>query len=171
MYDGSKLVRLIDFGLTKHATDPERDISETERESLLPFSDTQITPPHVHSGGTPSYASPETDFRQFSEKSDIYSLGVVFGELLIGYCPVSAEQFDRVASYERSNIPQNLRELVKSMLAQDPLDRPSAIQVYTEIKSWIRSAKPELLKKMPFDYHFGETQKNSEEEVPLLKAA
>lgn len=115
------LVKVIDFGLAKAVTDSG---------DLTGFGNFL---------GTPHYASPE----QFAgavdapldSRSDIYSLGVTFWYALTGKLPFPsrsvAESYSRrvnqplpVEQLAAARVPQPIGELLASMLAVDPADRP-----------------------------------------------
>jgi serine/threonine-protein kinase len=87
--------------------------------------------------GTCGYLAPEwiTSALRADIRSDIYSLGVVLFELLIGRLPFRAKDLAELAVEQRVAIPPNLIDhdpplpvavtrLVQRMLAKDPLRRP-----------------------------------------------
>jgi hypothetical protein len=96
-----------------------------------------------HAGviGTVPYMSPEqARSKPLGPASDIFSLGVVFYELLTGHHPFPADNpLDRLnAIAEHSpdspsqlnpEVPPALDELVGQMLRKDPAERPSAAEV------------------------------------------
>ncbi|RSX55231.1 serine/threonine protein kinase [Bifidobacterium dolichotidis] len=84
--------------------------------------------------GTAQYISPEqAQGQQATPQSDIYSLGVVAYEGLCGHRPFTgATPVDIAAAHVNNPVPPlpdtvdvQLREYVMSMLAKDPLDRPT----------------------------------------------
>ncbi len=95
--------------------------------------------------GTPAYMSPEQCLGQaVTSASDIYSLGCLLYELLIGDVPfhgttdmpVRARHMQSpVPSVQarRTDVPDAVDALVSSMLAKDPLERPSAEGVYEKL--------------------------------------
>jgi len=106
-----------------------------------------ITPPpiieHISLGsGTPLYMSPEqvTQKRdQLTPSSDIFSVGIIFYEMLTGITPFSAKTrqgiFDKVCSYNpvemyrlNANIPLELSKICMKMLAKDPAERYSSFK-------------------------------------------
>lgn len=77
--DGKPLPKVIDFGLAKTVESDIKDNSLTEIGTML---------------GTPAYASPEQmslGVIDVDTRSDVYSLGVLLYELLIGVLPFEAE--------------------------------------------------------------------------------
>jgi serine/threonine protein kinase len=92
--------------------------------------------------GTPPYMSPEQNLGQaVTAASDIYSLGCVLHELLTGDVPFHETANMPLRGHHlhtpapsvrtrRGDIPGDLDALVSSMLAKDPLTRPSAESVY-----------------------------------------
>ncbi len=79
MRDGKPLPKVIDFGLAKATTSDSNDASLTELGTLL---------------GTPAYASPEQmslGAIDIDTRSDVYSLGALLYELLVGVLPIEAD--------------------------------------------------------------------------------
>ncbi|HET9952973.1 MAG TPA: protein kinase, partial [Polyangiaceae bacterium] len=123
---GRKLVKIIDFGISRAVS----------RESL------ELDPnvdPHLERGfeGTLAYISPEQTGRinrSVDHRTDLYSLGVTFYELLTGQRPFAGEdamelihaQIARVpvAPHERrASVPRPLSDLVMKLLEKNPADR------------------------------------------------
>jgi len=100
--------------------------------------------------GTPYYISPEqTEARAVTARSDIYSLGVIFHEMLTRRRPFEAEGVAEVLALHtrapRPKLPQPLAEyqdLLDRMLAVDPERRyPSADALLHAIDEvWTREA-------------------------------
>ena len=110
------MIKVIDFGLAKAAATGE--------------SETDIT----HGGfvGTPSFASPE----QFTNtavdvRSDLYSLGITFWELLIGQTPFRGTPVEVMYQHQHAPLPFDLLEavpqpiivLLEVLLEKDPAQR------------------------------------------------
>ena len=93
--------------------------------------------------GTPYYMSPEQargDARS-TAAADIYSLGVMLYEMLIGRVPISGDNYNqlmyRVMMSEytpprqlRPEIPEELERLIVHAMASDPAHRPSSAEEF-----------------------------------------
>ena len=110
-------IKILDFGVAKHL--PRSDQSTTvDRSGAI--------------SGTPGYMSPEVLLEKTPDgRADIFSLGVVFYELLAGHHPFFAGSF--VATSDRvrcetpapihifnSEVPQELENLVNKAMAKEP---------------------------------------------------
>jgi serine/threonine protein kinase len=111
--------------------------------------------------GTPEYMSPEqVDSHQVDARSDIYSLGVVLFELLVGKPPFAGDTPIAVAMKHkqdpppsprvlRQEIPFWLERVVLRCLAKDPRDRyPTAARVASEL-SRPHSEQPARRRRLP----------------------
>lgn len=116
-------VKVIDFGLAKAVADGDELASET-----------LATQGGFH--GTPKFASPEQiESGELDMRSDIYSLGVTLWYALTAELPFEgrtlAEVHDRQlhrplpeARLKDAGVPEPIRQLLVSMLAADPSQRP-----------------------------------------------
>jgi serine/threonine protein kinase len=120
--DGS--LALIDFGLAKRAK-LENEI--TDKGEIF---------------GTPYYMSPEQGHGgSVDERSDLYSLGVVFYEMLTGEKPYQADTAMGIV-YQHAHAPIPLlparlaryQMLINMLLAKEPDDR---LQSAAEIEEWL----------------------------------
>ncbi len=116
-------VKVIDFGVSRLADEPPPD-------------DASIA-------GTPCYMAPE-QWRGLPEiASDVYSLGCVLYELLVGEAPFDGslpqlmvahiEQRPARPSWLRAGVPVELERLILRALAKDPALRPSMAELATEL--------------------------------------
>jgi len=124
------LVKVLDFGITKL-----REGCLKEEAGALSLAATGT----VFAVGTPEYMSPEQVLqKELDGRSDLYSLGLVFYEMLTGDLPFRAESqaewfvaqvgeaprplHEKAASL---GIPTGIADLVMSMLEKDPCRRPA----------------------------------------------
>jgi eukaryotic-like serine/threonine-protein kinase len=106
-------VSLIDFGLAKAN---ENEISLTGAREIF---------------GTPYYMSPEQGHAEMIDaRSDLYSLGVVFYEMLIGRKPFNgATAMEVIYKHKRADLPEiapefaNYEGLLRGLLAKSPDNR------------------------------------------------
>ncbi len=117
--DGAKVVKLLDFGISKTAKDEH--LSLTSTQSVM---------------GSPLYMSPEQarSSKTVDQRSDIWSLGVLLYESLAGETPFTAESlggvFGRIYEEEprplsqiRNDIPPGLDRVVARCLAKQAANR------------------------------------------------
>jgi hypothetical protein len=127
-------IKVLDFGIAKLQQGSVADSVKTRTGTLM---------------GTPIYMSPEQcrGTRTVDHRSDIYSLGVIFYEMLVGQPPFVSEGFGELvnmhlnvqpasARSKRPEIPPALDALVMKMLAKNPEDRyPGMGEFQTALKS------------------------------------
>jgi eukaryotic-like serine/threonine-protein kinase len=114
-------IKVLDFGIAKLQQGSTADSVKTRTGTLM---------------GTPIYMSPEQcrGTRSVDHRSDIYSLGVIFYEMLVGQPPFVSEGFGELvnmhlnvppasARSKRPEIPLALDALVLKMLGKNPEDR------------------------------------------------
>jgi len=109
--DGS--LCLIDFGLAKAN---EMDVKLTGTREIF---------------GTPYYMSPEQGHaEEIDARSDLYSLGVMFYEMLIGHKPYTgATAMEVIYKHKRAELPEiapqfaDYQEILRRLLAKSPADR------------------------------------------------
>ena len=127
---GSERIKLVDFGIAK--------LSEGSGGNL-----------HTRTGalmGTPVYMSPEQcrGSGKVDDKSDVYSLGIMFFQMLVGAPPVSGRgtgRADRHAYVHRGTTPvalsarraQRANQLGRSDAGQGPLQC---------VRTWRKSRRP-----------------------------
>ncbi len=104
--------------------------------------------------GTPIYMAPEAWAGSYSEKSDIWSIGVILYELLTGIPPFLDDSLDGlkkkilsgsllVPRLVRSDIPDYLDELIIQCLNPTPGARPNANEILRRLKKKTRGIKIE----------------------------
>ncbi|CAK67699.1 unnamed protein product (macronuclear) [Paramecium tetraurelia] len=96
--------------------------------------------------GTPAYAAPQLFLEsKFSSKADVYSLGVIFYQLIYGQLPIQAntqpELLQKLRNLKATPkqcdeqcptgiVPQNVRQLIQQMLYYDEHERCSWMDVF-----------------------------------------
>jgi len=104
--------------------------------------------------GTPIYMAPEVWAGKFSEKSDIWSIGVILYELLTGVPPFLDDSLDGlkkkitknkllIPSLLRSNIPSYLEDIIVKCLDLIPEARPNVQELFINIKKKSKGIKIE----------------------------
>ncbi|XP_054153600.1 interferon-induced, double-stranded RNA-activated protein kinase-like [Oppia nitens] len=87
--------------------------------------------------GTPSYMAPEVRCGgQYSQKSDVYSLGII-GEQLFNICIPEPETID---SYFGHNLYDKINHLAKQLrliTSTKPIDRPNCSQIIDDTDGWL----------------------------------
>src|SRR3954471_14228095 len=127
-------IKVLDFGIAKLQQGSVADSVKTRTGTLM---------------GTPIYMSPEQcrGTRAIDHRSDIYSLGVIFYEMLVGQPPFVSEGFGDLvnmhlnvapapARSKRPEIPPAVDALVLKMLAKNPEERyPAMTEVQAALKT------------------------------------
>jgi len=131
--DGDERIKLLDFGLARFLDSNER---RTTAGVAL---------------GTPMYMSPEQCMGETLDgKSDVYSAGVIFYELITGRPPFQADEISKLMLKHINDpvppikelaplLPDSVADLIHSMLKKAPGERPTMQQIGSRID--------ELLKK------------------------
>lgn len=95
--------------------------------------------------GTPAYMSPEQARGQkLDQRADIYALGILFFELLVGDVPFDDRSPLEVLRHQisttpprvdllRSDVPVGIADIIARCLEKDPDARPSTMQVLSEL--------------------------------------
>lgn len=127
-------VKLIDFGIARD--DAASSVSVTGK--VL---------------GTPAYMSPEqANGHRATPQSDLYSIGIVIYEMLVGVRPFRAEtpiallkmHTDAPPPELPSNVSPPLRQVVNQALAKDPAHRYSSAHAMAEALRQPATAKPQF---------------------------
>jgi len=144
------LVKLLDFGVAKLIATAEG----------LDGSDPMSRPPQTMTGqvvGTPDYISPEqARAKPVDGKTDVYALGVIAYEMILGRRPFEADNSADVVRMHLGEpppaprtlwpeIPSALDELILAMLSKTAAKRPSPAEVRAIIRE-LRGTPP------PFDW-------------------
>ena len=120
-------VKVLDFG-----------IAHVKAQSALPAATGRPLTVAGTVMGTPGYMPPEQALGQgVDERADLYALGVMLWELLEGRCPFAGETFSEIVTKQmrepapeltavRGDMPEPLRELVRTLLQRTPADRPAS---------------------------------------------
>lgn len=142
-----EVVKVLDFGIAKLVSDVQEKedgahINETPKTSSL--YQTTIVQGRQLLIGTCYYIAPEVGKGQpWDIRSDLYSLGAILYEMLVGHPPFEGATFQEVVRKHieaplkplRASVPEELRVLVTVMLAKDPARRPrSADEVVSALK-------------------------------------
>src|SRR6195952_3015357 len=109
--------------------------------------------------GSPFYLAPEQmDGRSVDRRSDVYSLGVVLYELLVGKKPFEGKSLEEITTAVKTaevepahrvspKIPLGLSVIAGRAMARDPDQRyPSARHLSMELRHWVDSAEARALR-------------------------
>lgn len=131
---GESIVKVLDFGIALLQPKAE-ELKKSER-----FTDPNILI------GTPEYMSPEQALkREVGKESDIYSLGMIFYEILAGALPFIGDSMEVLRSQVKETptplseiipISAVLSDLVMSMLEKSPEMRPSLEKVLNILRKY-----------------------------------
>lgn len=98
------IVKVLDFGIAKLAAE---SIDESDPQTLTQMG-VMI--------GTPRYMSPEQcDGEKLTPASDVYSLGIILYEMLVGMTPFTGSTPLAIALKHSSDIPRRPREIIPSI--------------------------------------------------------
>lgn len=106
--------------------------------------------------GTPGYMAPEAAIgrvEEVDERSDVYSLGVMLHEVLVGRMPYAFETYGQLLQHllhgdpdallrDDPGLPGDLADLCRRCLARDPAARPPSVEALAgSVRAWqVRSA-------------------------------
>ena len=147
-----------DWGIAK-VNNAIADVAEEHVSVLRPDDYTDESRPGVLIG-TVQYMSPEQvtpETHEVTQKSDIFSLGIVLHELLTGEAPFTGKSFlsvmRKIVEGDRTKlnhmpdgrpVPAALAALLDSMMATDSDDRPTAKQVAERIDRYLDGVEDRL---------------------------
>jgi serine/threonine protein kinase len=105
--------------------------------------------------GTPHYSAPESVEAKAEPRSDLYSLGIVFFEMLTGSLPFRGSNVLEVLHHQRETPPpapssmnyalsKELDRIVLRLLSKQPADRSTAEELLNELSDYLRSADAAL---------------------------
>ena len=157
--------KLIDFGIAK----------SLKRDKKLTLSGDTL--------GSPHYLSPEqAEGRDVDGRSDIYSLGVIFFEMLTGHKPYDGNNhIDTIVKHLTNPVPLLPEELsvfqplVDHMLAKDPDHRFSTAGEVADlmlgVRKWIVNGKiqPSMISNLPPDSEMKSDHRESNSWVDAIK--
>ena len=145
-------IKVLDFGIAKLQQQSAADSVKTRTGTLM---------------GTPIYMSPEQcrGIRAIDHRTDIYSLGVILYEMVVGHPPFVSEGFGDLVNMHmnmpppppgklRADLPPALEALILTMLAKAPEQRfdampalQSALKAAGEGFFTARGSSPDLASK------------------------
>ncbi len=120
-------IKILDFGIARQAPRVEG--------SQLEGATTATTELHRGPAGTPLYMAPEAHYGgRIDERTDIFSLGAVFYEMLTARHPFTGDTYEHVLDHIMNTTPEpasdlnpdvtpELSRVVERMLARDPAKR------------------------------------------------
>lgn len=125
-------LKLIDFGMAKIL----QDLSPAVTPDSMTF-------------GTPEYMAPERiKGNRHTPATDIYAAGVMAFEMLAGHRPFKGNNPDEIMRHQlhealprfselepHISVPRDLRELIRRCLRKEPLQRPRAADLATELQN------------------------------------
>jgi eukaryotic-like serine/threonine-protein kinase len=138
MGDSQDFVKVLDFGIAK-LQEGDKGHSKTKTGLIM---------------GTPAYMAPEqAEGLNVDHRSDIYSLGIIFYEMLTGEQPFAADTFSRVLikvltepvpapRIKNPNIPHAIEAVLLKMVEKDPAAR---FQTASEIIPALRDAENNIM--------------------------
>jgi serine/threonine protein kinase len=134
------VVHLVDFD-TAVSLD-EGDTSDLSQRPVIVY-----TAPEITDGGT------------VDERADLYSLGATMYEMAAGHPPfvgtreeiLAARRADAPLALERDDLPEAVRDLILSLLAPEPEQRPASAAAVIEQLNGIRAARAEIKQLLTSD--------------------
>ena len=136
-------VKIIDFGLAKAIANAGGEMDITHGEFV----------------GTPNFASPEQfESGPVDVRSDIYSLGATLWFALTGKTPFAGRTVEEIRSAQKSvalpieqlktaRVPPRFASLLKSMLAIEPVARPSAKDLAVSLQRCFNRTSGEKIRR------------------------
>ena len=143
-------VKILDFGVARRAWNSNPDDATKTMETM------------TASGGTPAYMAPEVLLQRPDDgRSDLFSLGLVFYEMLGGEQPFKtnslATTIARIVHTEPpslANVPGPLAAVISHALAKDPnLRYPTAAALLDDLRRVQQGGKPKRTPSSPGQFH------------------
>jgi serine/threonine-protein kinase len=145
--DGSPLVKVLDFGISKVSTIADERTELTRTDDVI---------------GSPMYMSPEhaRSARAVDARSDVWSLGIILHQLLAGEPPFRGKSIGELLSAilvlppnplraARADVPPALEAVVLKCLEKDPSARmPSACELARALAPWARDDTRVLISRV-----------------------
>lgn len=148
-FKGEEVVKVLDFGIAQMLSAPHQETSDDGRPIFL---------------GTPRYAAPEQLLAgKLSYATDIYAVGVLLWEALLGTRMISAKSLGEYVNLAASRrpilVPRNtdlreeLRKILEKAISKEPSQRyANAAEMIAAIESASQSGSKDLprLERSPF---------------------
>jgi serine/threonine protein kinase len=139
------VVKILDMGLARSFDKPEDNLTaQLDADSVM---------------GTVDYIAPEQALRKPADhRSDIYSLGATFFNLITGNTPFQGTTAQKLMGHQltevpklsklRGSVPPELNDIVARMMAKNPKDRyQSCGDLIDALARWIPSDNPNSIMK------------------------
>jgi tetratricopeptide (TPR) repeat protein/TolB-like protein len=132
-------LKILDFGVARRAWSVNAEEATRSMATM------------ASSGGTPAYMAPEVLLQKPDDgRSDLFSLGLVFYEMLGGEQPFHSDSLATTVARivheeppELKNVPEPLAAIITHMLAKNPEDRyASAAAVLADLRSVEQGGSP-----------------------------
>ncbi len=150
MLTAGNRVKILDFGVARRAWNANPDDATKSMETM------------TASGGTPAYMAPEVLLQKPDDgRSDLFSLGLVFYEMLGGEQPFQSDSLAttvaRIVHIEPpplTNVPGPLAGVISRMFAKNPETRyATASAVLDDLRRVREGGKPKRAPSMPGAFH------------------
>lgn len=146
--NGTEYVKVLDFGLAKQGTAPNRATPQTRASMIV---------------GTPEYMAPEQACGQaVSPRTDLYAVGIIMFEMLTGRLPFQGDSAMQTAIMQVqapppapsafvNGVPPELDALVLRLMRKDPEQRPASAEVVArELKALAKTLAVEMTRLSGF---------------------
>jgi len=143
-------VKILDFGVARRAWNSNPNDATKSMETM------------TATGGTPAYMAPEVLLQQPDDgRSDLFSLGLVFYEMLGGDQPFQSDSLATTVARivhlqppELTNVPGRLTAIIKRSMAKDPEARyPDAAALLDDLRRVEQGGKPKRVPSTAGAFH------------------